>query len=140
MVLWPCWPRPGREYRPACSPTCAPTASPWLGFSAFQAKYHSELPDRLTRFINQMDIVPRLPGVGYVHCGAAKTITHGGELQALGAADGVLQLTDQDAPPADAATLERFLTTSSRPMTSLSTMPSSRACSPDGYHGLPTIA
>lgn len=82
---------------------------PMPGFDDFRARFQTELPDRLVRFINQSDLVPRLPGVGYAHCGKPKTITRNGELQAFGAADEALQLTDQDAPSADSATLENFL-------------------------------
>lgn len=44
---------------------------PRVGNRAFAYTYNAALRDRTFRWINQEDIVPRLPGVltGYVHCG-----------------------------------------------------------------------
>lgn len=82
---------------------------PMPGFDDFRTRFDTELPGCLTRLINQSDIVPRLPGVGYAHCGSHKTITSSGDLQAFGGAVS-LHLTQDDAIPADTATFQRFIT------------------------------
>lgn len=48
---------------------------PRPGLSGFRDRFESEMPDRLIRFVNQSDIVPRVPpGLIYSHIGIVKTI------------------------------------------------------------------
>jgi hypothetical protein len=81
---------------------------PMPGFENFSLRFDSELNDRHTRFINQRDIVPTVPGVGYRHCGRAKTITSVGTLQKLGATQAFV-LASTDATAASATDFESFL-------------------------------
>ena len=74
---------------------------PMPGFDDFRARFQTELPDRLVRFINQSDLVPRLPGVGYAHCGRPKTISAGLTLESLAhSANEPPSLADAEPPPA----------------------------------------
>ena len=48
---------------------------PRPGLGGFRDRFESELPDRLIRFVNQDDIVPRVPpGLIYSHIGIVKSI------------------------------------------------------------------
>lgn len=52
---------------------------PRVGLAGFAENFEAQLPDRLYRFINQCDIVPRLPpGLIYRHSGLVKHIVPGG--------------------------------------------------------------
>lgn len=50
---------------------------PMAGGAKFAAKFDAELPGRLTRIINQSDIVPKLPPF-YHHCGKGRVIVRPG--------------------------------------------------------------
>ena len=57
---------------------------PMVGLSGFAERFAIEMPSRLYRFINQSDIVPRLPsplGLVYQHTGIAKRIVEPGRLE-----------------------------------------------------------
>ena len=83
---------------------------PMPGFDDFRTRFQSELPDRLVRFINQSDLVPCLPGVGYAHCGQPKTIAAGLALESLihFAAEPPC-LADAEPPPATASEFADFI-------------------------------
>ena len=74
---------------------------PRVGLAAFAEKYDIELPDRLWRFINQNDIVPRVPpGLLYRHCGTVKRIVRPGVLEAMGLNEATApELENSDLPP-----------------------------------------
>ena len=74
---------------------------PRVGLDNFADRFEDELPERLCRFINQSDIVPRLPpGLFYRHNGNVKRIVRPGELELL-AADVATppELAETDLPP-----------------------------------------
>ncbi|MEO8498912.1 MAG: lipase family protein [Planctomycetota bacterium] len=74
---------------------------PRVGLGEFAERFHPELPDRLWRFINQSDVVPRVPpGLFYRHCGQVKRIVRPGLLEAAGLADATPpEMTDNELPP-----------------------------------------
>lgn len=53
---------------------------PMPGFEDFTGKFEAALSGRVLRIINQKDIVPRVPGAGYRHCGRVKRIVRKGGL------------------------------------------------------------
>lgn len=55
---------------------------PAVSFADFAERFDQELPGRLWRLINQVDIVPRVPPF-YQHCGTPKHITSPGVLEAI---------------------------------------------------------
>lgn len=58
---------------------------PRVGLSGFAERFETELPERLIRFINQSDIVPRVPpGLLYRHFGIVKTIRSNGAADSFG--------------------------------------------------------
>lgn len=70
---------------------------PRVGLGEFADRFDAELPDRLWRFINQCDIVARLPpGLIYRHCGNVKRIVRPGHLESLGATAPPAELTNTD--------------------------------------------
>ncbi|MCY2988162.1 MAG: lipase family protein [Planctomycetota bacterium] len=70
---------------------------PRVGLSGFAERFDAELTGRLVRFINQSDIVPRLPpGLLYRHCGLVKRIVSPGNLESLDR--GPLELSNDDLP------------------------------------------
>lgn len=67
---------------------------PRVGLGGFAERFETELPERLVRFINQSDIVPRVPpGLVYRHHGIVKHIVPGG----LEGAES--DLIDEEPPP-----------------------------------------
>lgn len=83
---------------------------PMPGFDDFAHAFDAALPGCLTRVINQRDLVPRLPGVGYQHCGKPRRITGQGTLELASAGRPPLRLEEDDElPPASAEDLESFL-------------------------------
>lgn len=83
---------------------------PMPGFAEFRTRFETELPGRLIRFINQSDFVPRLPGVGYAHCGQPKTITAGLTLERLThTAAEPPSLADAEPPPATESEFDNFI-------------------------------
>lgn len=74
---------------------------PRMAFGDFARRFESELPERLWRFINQSDIVARLPpGILYRHCGQVKRIVRPGQLEARGLGGmASLEFSDTDLPP-----------------------------------------
>ncbi len=84
---------------------------PMPGLDDFGAKFDQELPGSLTRFINQQDVVPSMPGVVYEHCGAPKTITAGLVLEQLHGsfAAPLSVLVDVEPAPATEAEFKAFL-------------------------------
>lgn len=53
---------------------------PRVGLSGFADRFEQELSDKLIRFVNQSDIVPRVPpGIFYRHMGMVKHIVSNGE-------------------------------------------------------------
>lgn len=67
------------------APRTVTFGQPRTGSSAFATRFDAELPQRLLRFINQSDLIPRLPpGSAYRHCGAAKRIVRPGLLEMIG--------------------------------------------------------
>jgi pimeloyl-ACP methyl ester carboxylesterase len=57
---------------------------PRVGFGDFADRFAVELPGRLIRFVNQSDIVPRVPpGFLYRHTGIVKRIVHPGVLETV---------------------------------------------------------
>lgn len=79
---------------------------PMTGLADFKAQFDRELPNCLTRIINGKDVIPRLPGMDYVHIGQAKKIKGDG-LQALGSTD--LGISDEDSAPANLEEFQDFL-------------------------------
>ncbi len=72
---------------------------PRVGLGNFADSFGASLPGRLHRFINQDDIVARLPpGLLYRHVGIVKRIVRPGTLEAFGAAAN-LTFVDVDVPP-----------------------------------------
>lgn len=61
---------------------CCTFGQPRIGDAKFANYYDSVLKINLHRFVNQNDIVPRLPFVwqGFQHCGKLYYIGHGGEI------------------------------------------------------------
>ncbi|WP_294537040.1 lipase family protein [uncultured Rhodoblastus sp.] len=55
---------------------------PAVSFAGFADRFDRELPKRLWRLINQVDIVPRVPPF-YQHCGGPKHIVRPGVLESL---------------------------------------------------------
>ena len=85
---------------------------PRMGLSNFASRFNAELPGRPIRFINQNDIVPRLPsGLLYRHMGVVKRIVRPGVLEAgLGIFDQpIVELDDCELPQASDAEAEIFL-------------------------------
>jgi hypothetical protein len=80
---------------------CYTYGQPRVGLSGFAERFAAEPPGCLIRFVNQGDIVPRLPpGLLYRHCGTVKRIVRPGQLEALAALDlGPYELSDDDSPP-----------------------------------------
>lgn len=61
---------------------------PRVAFGEFADRFDAELSGRLWRFVNQSDLVPRLPpGLFYRHCSKVKRIVRPGQLEAAGLAD-----------------------------------------------------
>ena len=84
---------------------------PRVGLDGFADRFDAELPERLCRFINQSDIVPRLPpGLVYRHSGNVKRIVRPGQLEALAdAAATPAELAETDLPPLTDAEYESLL-------------------------------
>lgn len=93
------------------NPALLTFGQPMPGLGDFHQRFEDELPGRLTRIINQSDIVPRLPGFGgYAHCGRPRTITQKLALEAFGyGAQPAPTLVDSEPPPASQAELDAFL-------------------------------
>ena len=80
---------------------------PRPGLGGFRDRFESELPDRLIRFVNQDDIVPRVPpGLIYRHAGIVKTIksldsedsSFGLESMGGGESAGPPEIVDEEPP------------------------------------------
>ncbi|MFD0894288.1 lipase family protein [Luteolibacter ambystomatis] len=61
---------------------------PMVGLEGFADRFAIELPGRLVRFVNQSDIVPRVPP-GFSHTGMLKRIVRPGVLEAVPALEAV---------------------------------------------------
>ena len=74
---------------------------PRVGLGEFSDRFDAELPSQLWRFVNQSDIVSRVPpGLLYRHCGQVKRIVRPGQLEQAGIANVTpAELTDTDLPP-----------------------------------------
>ncbi len=55
---------------------------PLVGLSTFAKRFDTELSGKLTRYINQSDIVARIPPTPYVHCGRGRLIERPGVIGA----------------------------------------------------------
>ena len=84
---------------------------PRVGFREFAERFEGELPGRLWRFINQSDIVARVPpGVFYRHVGQVKRIVRPGILEAIGLDDLTpAELIESDLPPVSDAEFDALL-------------------------------
>ncbi|HKB98801.1 MAG TPA: lipase family protein [Terriglobales bacterium] len=64
------------------TPSLYTYGQPRVGFGSFADRFSIELPGRLIRFVNQSDIVPRVPpGLLYRHTGIVKRIVRPGVLE-----------------------------------------------------------
>ncbi|MGC4013370.1 MAG: lipase family protein [Luteolibacter sp.] len=61
---------------------------PMVGLEGFADRFAIELPGRLVRFVNQSDIVPRVPP-GFSHTGMLKRIVRPGVLEAMPALEAI---------------------------------------------------
>ena len=76
------------------TPSVYTYGQPRVGLAGFADRFAQELPDRLIRFVNQSDIVPRVPpGLFYRHTGIVKHIVPGA-LEGTGD-----ELADEELPP-----------------------------------------
>lgn len=92
------------------NPAMLTFGQPMPGLPGFCERFEVELGGRLTRIINQSDIVPRLPGVVYAHCGRPRTITQKLALEAFSLdVRPATTLSDIEPPPASQAELDAFL-------------------------------
>lgn len=87
---------------------------PRVGLGEFARRFDHELPGRLIRFVNQNDIVPRLPpGLIYRHAGLVKRIVRPGVLESArgltATADHPPELDDAELPAATEAEAEAFI-------------------------------
>lgn len=83
------------------SPTIYTFGQPRVGLGDFRDRCNAALPGRMWRFVNQSDVVPRLPpGVLYRHCGVVKRIVRPGQLESRSLdADNRVVFADTDEPP-----------------------------------------
>ncbi len=66
------------------APSLYTYGQPRVGFSNFADRFGTELAGKLYRFVNQSDIVPRVPpGFLYQHCGILKRIVKPGILETI---------------------------------------------------------
>lgn len=82
---------------------------PMVGFENFTQRFDLDFDGHLFRFINQSDIVPRMPGTGYRHCGSVKRIVQPLVLQALGGGSETPVFTDEEEPSLTREEVEDFL-------------------------------
>jgi triacylglycerol lipase len=84
---------------------------PMVGLESFAQQFEAQLPGRLTRFVNQRDAVPCLPGLLYRHCGTLRHIVRPGQLESLGrsAVQPLPIFTDQAPAPLDADEIDELL-------------------------------
>lgn len=83
---------------------------PRVGLSEFAIRYNKELAGRYIRFVNQSDIVPRVPpGFLYCHTGIVKRITGSGGLETI------TQLEDTELEPLTEIEFEQLQKTLSQP-------------------------
>lgn len=79
---------------------------PRVGLSTFSERFDIEFPKRMVRFINQSDIIPRIPpGPIYRHTGIAKRIVRSGKLESREAEQSQMQVSESELPP---LTLDEF--------------------------------
>ena len=83
------------------SPQVYTYGQPRVGLGKFADSIDREMSGRLWRFVNQNDIVPRLPpGLFYRHCGTLKRIVRPGVLEARSGKEGTpMELVDYEPAP-----------------------------------------
>jgi hypothetical protein len=80
------------------TPSIYTYGQPRVGFCDFADTYGVNLPRQLYRFVNQQDIVTRVPPGLYQHCGLVKRIVRPGQLESMATME-IPQMVDHDAPP-----------------------------------------
>ena len=73
---------------------------PRMCLNKFSKQFSARLPGALVRFINQKDIIPRLPpGLIYYHIPICKRIVRPGQMESAGAEQGPPFLEESELPP-----------------------------------------
>jgi hypothetical protein len=74
-----------------CTPLIHTYGQPAVGLNDFAERFSIELPQRLWRFVNQNDVVPRVPPIPYQHTGTVKRIARPGVLEFIAAGAATLE-------------------------------------------------